>query len=178
MGSRCVVEHYQSHGCSSTCQVFRGDEGRSHAPRLCGVARAECYSRKFSRQENATIRVEHDKCYERHRYDLTLGHAHLYFLYWRANDLNSIAVLLYLHRNCFARALVDYPAYPTRSPFGPSFVNAYTSATSLLKNIRDIFEVHPHLALRMWPKWGHAIAASVSYPFCLSLSLTQPMTNV
>ncbi|KLO09678.1 hypothetical protein SCHPADRAFT_833710 [Schizopora paradoxa] len=70
-------------------------------------------------------------------------------------------VLLYIHRNFFARALLDSPTNPLRSPFAPSFLAAYRSATQLLKVLRENFDAFSYLFIRLWPIWAHALAASV-----------------
>ena len=72
-------------------------------------------------------------------------------------------VLLYIHRNFFARALLDSPTNPLRSPFAPSFLAAYRSATQLLKVLRENFDAFSYLFIRLWPIWAHALAASVSF---------------
>lgn len=89
----------------------------------------------------------------------TCIHAALFFI----SILNCCAVvLLYIHRNYFARALSDYPNNPLKSPFSPSFLAAYSSATSLLRVLRHEFATFPHIFLRNWPVWAHALVASVS----------------
>ncbi|KLO09671.1 hypothetical protein SCHPADRAFT_907557 [Schizopora paradoxa] len=70
-------------------------------------------------------------------------------------------VLLYIHRNYFARALLDNPNNPLKSPFSPSFFAAYSSATALLRVLKQEFIAFPHVFLRNWPVWAHALAASV-----------------
>ncbi|KAH8110513.1 hypothetical protein DFH11DRAFT_1547404 [Phellopilus nigrolimitatus] len=71
------------------------------------------------------------------------------------------STLLLLHRNFFARAILENPVNPMRSAFAPSFLSAYRSATTLLRVVREHFEVVAHLLLRIWPIWAHALTASV-----------------
>ncbi|KLO09688.1 hypothetical protein SCHPADRAFT_833692 [Schizopora paradoxa] len=86
---------------------------------------------------------------------------HAVFVRHSALGMFRDLVLLYIHRNYFARALLDHPENPLRSPFSPSFLAAYRSATSLLKILRHKFSLFPHVFLRHWPTWAHALAASV-----------------
>ncbi len=80
-------------------------------------------------------------------------------------EFNPNSVLLYIHRNFFARALLDFPTNPLRSPFAPSFLAAYRSATQLLKTLRENFDAFSYLFIRLWPIWAHALASSVSFHF-------------
>lgn len=87
----------------------------------------------------------------------------------------SNAVLLYIHRNYFARALLDYPTNPLRSPYAPSFLASYRSATALLKSLKKNFALFPNIYLRHWPTWAHALAASVST--CIVLGVRESFAD-
>ncbi|KAI0752488.1 fungal-specific transcription factor domain-containing protein [Daedaleopsis nitida] len=69
--------------------------------------------------------------------------------------------LLYVHRVFFARALVDFPTDPMRSPFAPSFLAGYRSASALLLGIREQFALFPTQIARFWVLWTHAFSACV-----------------
>lgn len=62
-------------------------------------------------------------------------------------DTTRFPALLYVHRNCFARALLEFPDDPMRSPFGPSFLCAYRSATTLLS---VLFEAQNRMSLILY----------------------------
>lgn len=51
------------------------------------------------------------------------------------NHAIAYSALFYVHRNYFARALLEYPKDPMRSPFGPSFQSAYHAATTIITTI-------------------------------------------
>ncbi|KAH8113174.1 hypothetical protein DFH11DRAFT_1511062 [Phellopilus nigrolimitatus] len=69
--------------------------------------------------------------------------------------------LQFLHRNFFARALLENPANPMQSAFAPSFIAAFNSAYSLLHVIREHFDVISHVMLRYWSAWTHSLTACV-----------------
>ncbi|KAI0767708.1 hypothetical protein C8Q74DRAFT_1318239 [Fomes fomentarius] len=69
--------------------------------------------------------------------------------------------LLYVHRVFFARALHDYPTDPMRSPYAPSFLAGYRSASALLSTVREQFALFPTQIARFWVLWTHAFSACV-----------------
>ncbi|KAF8128704.1 hypothetical protein EV363DRAFT_1170417 [Boletus edulis] len=69
--------------------------------------------------------------------------------------------LLFLHRNFFAQALVDFPLDPLKSPFRQSFLIAYQSATRVLNTTRKQFAHQPVLYARVWRVWSVAFSAAV-----------------
>ncbi|KLO09687.1 hypothetical protein SCHPADRAFT_555303 [Schizopora paradoxa] len=71
--------------------------------------------------------------------------------------------LLYLHRAYFAKALLDSPEDPLRSPYAASFLAAYRSAASVIRTLKRKLCVSPRLVLRHWPTWAHALCSSVSW---------------
>lgn len=70
--------------------------------------------------------------------------------------------MLFLHRGYFARAMLDHPEMPARSPFSPSFLAAYATAISLLRRLRMVFDIAGERMLQFWSCWAHALAAGVS----------------
>lgn len=79
---------------------------------------------------------------------------------------------MYIHRNFFARAILDFPGDPMRSPFAPSFLAAYRSSTAMLKVMREYFESVKQLLFRVWPIWAHALASAVYNLRQLLVSMT------
>jgi hypothetical protein len=72
-------------------------------------------------------------------------------------------VLLFLHRNFFARAMIKFPDNPLRSPFSPSFLAAYSSSIKFLRTVRACFRHNARLLLGHWPVWVHALTSGVRY---------------
>ncbi|KAI5123018.1 hypothetical protein M0805_007639 [Coniferiporia weirii] len=75
--------------------------------------------------------------------------------------LSKEIALLFLHRNFFARALLENPIQPLCSPFAASILSAYASAITLLKVVRLYFDKHSPLLLRQWILWTHALTSGV-----------------
>lgn len=50
---------------------------------------------------------------------------------------------------------------PLRTRFAPSFLATYRSSVSLLRLVRQQFECSAPFLMRLWPVWGHALAATV-----------------
>ena len=69
--------------------------------------------------------------------------------------------LMYIHRNFFARAIMDFPDNPMRSPFAASFLATYRSATSLLRILRENMESIYLIALRVWQMWSLCLSCGV-----------------
>ncbi|TRM67445.1 fungal-specific transcription factor domain-containing protein [Schizophyllum amplum] len=70
-------------------------------------------------------------------------------------------VLLYLHRSSFARALVADSVNPLRSPFSHSFLTACRSASTILKCVKDQFQISPASTAKYCYMWTFAFAAAV-----------------
>lgn len=70
--------------------------------------------------------------------------------------------MLYLHRSFFARAMLDFPSNPLRSPFAPSFLAAYRCASAIIKTTAMQFQKYPELFARFWAVWSHLLSAAVS----------------
>ena len=64
----------------------------------------------------------------------------------------------------FARALMDHATDPMRSPFAPSFLAGYRSASALISTLREQFALFPTQIARFWVLWTHAFSACVSAP--------------
>ncbi|GJJ11270.1 hypothetical protein Clacol_005502 [Clathrus columnatus] len=66
---------------------------------------------------------------------------------------------LFLHRRCFALALRDHPEDPLRSPFGPSVLACYRSATKFIDKLSSVN--HSDMSYRVWFLWPNAFIATV-----------------
>lgn len=75
----------------------------------------------------------------------------------------SLPVLLYLHRNFFAKALIDESDNPLRSGFAHSFFAAYSTSISYLKSARKAYAHCPSLVDRQWNFWAHCLIAAVRW---------------
>ncbi|TFK46537.1 hypothetical protein OE88DRAFT_1638264 [Heliocybe sulcata] len=70
--------------------------------------------------------------------------------------------MLYIHRPYFAQqALMDNSGNPLCSPYAPSFLAAYRSASVMIKRDLHYFERCPDLFLRYSGFWFHGFAAAV-----------------
>ena len=71
--------------------------------------------------------------------------------------------LTLLHRNFFARAILETPTDPdpAKTAFGPSFLSAYRTAVVTLRVLRENFDALAHLLLRVWPMWAYALGNCV-----------------
>ena len=59
---------------------------------------------------------------------------------------------------------MDCPRNPLRSPYAPSFLAAYRSSSTVLKVVRDQFNVYPTMCARFWVIWTFAFSAAVRGP--------------
>lgn len=71
--------------------------------------------------------------------------------------------LLFIHRNFFTRAMLDFPDEPLRSPFAPSVIASYQNSVNVLRIIRAQYDARKEAMGRMWPVWAKAIMCAVSH---------------
>ncbi|KAK2467174.1 hypothetical protein APHAL10511_000723 [Amanita phalloides] len=69
--------------------------------------------------------------------------------------------LLYLHRSFFAQAMLDHPTNPLLSPFSPSFLTAYRSASLAIKYTKEHFEHCAEIGMRIWFLLYHTFSAAI-----------------
>ncbi|KZP26800.1 hypothetical protein FIBSPDRAFT_1003224 [Athelia psychrophila] len=69
--------------------------------------------------------------------------------------------MLYLHKNFFARALLDHPTDPLASPYATSFLAAARSASSLIKSAATHIKRFPDLCMRWLNLWIHLFSAAM-----------------
>lgn len=97
---------------------------------------------------------------------------HVCIAYARSFRYSLMAVsnpgLLFIHRNFFTRAMLDFPDEPLRSPFAPSVIASYRNSVNVLRLVRAQFDACKEAMGRMWPVWARAIMCAVS---CLLIIL-------
>lgn len=73
-----------------------------------------------------------------------------------------LSALLHLHQNFFARAMINSPNDPMSSPFAPSVIASYHSASCILRIIREAFERSTLILQRVWLLWAQALSSAVT----------------
>lgn len=97
---------------------------------------------------------------------------YLYKLNVNLMDLRY-TVLMYIHRSFFAKAIIEYPVNPLRSPYAASFLAAYRASSTILKSTKEQFEIWPNSCSRFFPMWTFSFSAAVSvqlFILCFPLS--------
>ncbi|KAF7970475.1 hypothetical protein HWV62_23891 [Athelia sp. TMB] len=69
--------------------------------------------------------------------------------------------LLYIHKNYFARALLDHPGNPLLSPHATSFLAAARCASAVIRSLSKYFKRFPDIYSRWWTLWAHLFSASM-----------------
>ncbi|KAH8110132.1 fungal-specific transcription factor domain-containing protein [Phellopilus nigrolimitatus] len=69
--------------------------------------------------------------------------------------------LLFIHRNFFARAMLESPSDPLHSPFARSFLATYRSATVILAIVRVNYDRLYLVLLRVWGIWANALTSAI-----------------
>ena len=87
-------------------------------------------------------------------------------------------MLLFIHRSFFAQAILEQPINPLKSNYAPSFLAAYRASTTILKSVKELYEIAPSSAARhlsMWTQaFGAAVCSSQNFaPVWFSLTLDQ-----
>lgn len=68
-----------------------------------------------------------------------------------------------VHRNFFARVILESPEDPQKSPYAPSFLASYRSAVCILKVLRAISVAVPGALERIHSFWSASLASAVSH---------------
>ena len=68
---------------------------------------------------------------------------------------------LYLHRNFFARAMLEDPEKALSGPYSASVFATYACSIALLKLVRAQYEVQSPMLVRQWFLWIHSLIAAV-----------------
>ncbi|KAF7985867.1 hypothetical protein HWV62_43728 [Athelia sp. TMB] len=69
--------------------------------------------------------------------------------------------LLYIHKSYFARALIDYPADPLRSPYSTSFLATFRCSSAVIRLSAEHMKGSPELCMRWWTLWAHLFSSSL-----------------
>jgi hypothetical protein len=84
------------------------------------------------------------------------------FLSFIINQVHDVCiVLMYIHRSFFAQAIIEHPVNPLKSTYAPSFLAAYRASSTILKSIREQFNMWPNSCSRFWTMWTSAFSAAV-----------------
>lgn len=83
-------------------------------------------------------------------------------LYMKGGFLTMVrsVAMLYIHRNFFARALLDHPANPLNSPYATSFLAAARCASSIIRTNSIHISRFPEFCMRWWNLWIHLFSAA------------------
>lgn len=85
-----------------------------------------------------------------------------FFLSFQINRVHDLCiVLMYIHRSFFAQAIIEHPVNPLKSTYAPSFLAAYRASSTILKSIREQFNMWPNSCSRFWTMWTSAFSAAV-----------------
>ncbi|KAF8798672.1 hypothetical protein BYT27DRAFT_7203268 [Phlegmacium glaucopus] len=86
-------------------------------------------------------------------------------------------VLMYIHRSFFAQAIIEQPINPLRSTYAPSFLAAYRASSTILKSIRDQFNMWPNSCSRFWTMWTSAFSAAVVFGTVVTRGPRSPLAQ-
>lgn len=89
----------------------------------------------------------------------------------------AFPALTLLHRNFFARAILENTNNPADSAFAPSFLAAYRTSVIVLRAIREHYEALSHLLMRVWPMWASALASTVIVGSVAALGSRSPLAR-
>jgi len=70
-------------------------------------------------------------------------------------------VLMYLHRSFFAQAIIENPTNPLKSAYAPSYLAAYRASSTILKCVKEQYNMVPEACGRFWTMWTFAFSAAV-----------------
>ncbi|TFK37314.1 fungal-specific transcription factor domain-containing protein [Crucibulum laeve] len=86
-------------------------------------------------------------------------------------------VLMYIHRSFFAQAIIEHPANPLKSAYAPSFLAAYRASSTILKSIREQFNIWPNSCSRFWTMWTFAFSAAVVFGTVVTRGPRSPLAQ-
>ena len=73
-----------------------------------------------------------------------------------------LSVLLLVHHNFFAKAILESPTNPRRSSFAASYLAAHRSASFLINATFSNYRVTKYFMLRIWSVWSILLVSAVS----------------
>ena len=68
---------------------------------------------------------------------------------------------MYIHRSFFAQAIMDHPENPLKSVYAPSFLASYRASSTILKAVREQFNMWPVACSKLWAMWTFGFSAAV-----------------
>ncbi|KAF8159144.1 fungal-specific transcription factor domain-containing protein [Crassisporium funariophilum] len=86
-------------------------------------------------------------------------------------------VLMYIHRSFFAQAIIEHPINPLKSHYAPSFLAAYRASSTILKSIREQFNMWPNSCSRFWTMWTFAFTAAVVFGTVVTRGPRSPLAQ-
>lgn len=87
------------------------------------------------------------------------------------------SILLYIHRSFFAQAIIDQPTNPLKSPYASSFLAAYRASSTILKSVKQHFDVWPNSSSRFWVMWTLAFSAAVVFGTVVTRGPRSPLAQ-
>ncbi|KAL5496085.1 hypothetical protein ACEPAH_3178 [Sanghuangporus vaninii] len=136
--SRDVLTHVADHFCSAKSQKYSD------------IMRLDKLVRDFPVHPFVTHMIDSSQPLNVHQ----LSFHPLFSIWWKER------ALLYVHRNYFARAILEHGGDPMRSPFSLSFLGAYRSASTILK-IGSLASEHRSELKINTPFWAMSLSASI-----------------
>ncbi|KAF8991889.1 fungal-specific transcription factor domain-containing protein [Cyathus striatus] len=86
-------------------------------------------------------------------------------------------VLMYIHRSFFAQAIIEHPINPLKSTYAPSFLAAYRASSTILKSVREQFNIWPNSCSRFWTMWTFAFSAAVVFGTVVTRGPRSPLAQ-
>ncbi|KDR81325.1 hypothetical protein GALMADRAFT_116293 [Galerina marginata CBS 339.88] len=86
-------------------------------------------------------------------------------------------VLMYIHRSFFAQAIIEHPVNPLKSSYAPSFLAAYRASSTILKSVREQFNIWPNSCSRFWTMWTFAFSAAVVFGTVVTRGPRSPLAQ-
>ncbi|KAF8065083.1 hypothetical protein FPV67DRAFT_1501416 [Lyophyllum atratum] len=87
------------------------------------------------------------------------------------------SVLLYIHRSFFAQAIIEHPEDPFQSEYTPSFLASCRASTTILRSVREHFNVWPSSCTLFWPMWSFAFSAAVVFGTIVTRGPRSPLAQ-
>lgn len=86
-------------------------------------------------------------------------------------------VLMYIHRSFFAQAIIEQPLNPLKSVYAPSFLASYRAASTILRSVREQFNLFPNSCSRFWTMWTFAFTAAVVFGTVVTRGPRSPLAQ-
>ncbi|KIM39410.1 hypothetical protein M413DRAFT_446927 [Hebeloma cylindrosporum] len=86
-------------------------------------------------------------------------------------------LLMYIHRGFFAQAIIEHPVNPLKSVYAPSFLATYRASSTILKSVREQFNLWPNSCSRFWQMWTFAFSAAVVFGTVVTRGPRSPLAQ-